>query len=163
MIELSSRILMDLGLARSKAIAVVGIAGFTCGLPSALSMDVFANQDWVWGVGLMLSGLFFAFAVVKYGVTDWREKFINTGHSDIRIGAWWDWAMRLVLVEAVVLMVWWFIQARQEGFAETWTLFSAYNIGTVLIQWGIVLVAVILANRWLVERTLSTERPRGGR
>ncbi len=162
MIELSSRILMDLGLARSKAIAVVGIAGFTCGLPSALSMDVFANQDWVWGVGLMLSGLFFAFAVVKYGVTDWREEFINTGHSDIRIGAWWDWAIRLVLVEAVVLMIWWFVQARQASFSETWTPFSAYNIGTVLIQWAIVLVVVLLANRWLVERTMGTERPREG-
>jgi NSS family neurotransmitter:Na+ symporter len=162
MIELASRILMDLGLARRKAIAVVGIAGFTCGLPSALSMDVFANQDWVWGVGLMLSGLFFAFAVVKYGVTDWREEFINTGHSDIRIGAWWDWAIRLVLVEAVVLMIWWFVQARQASFSETWTLFSAYNIGTVLIQWAIVLVVVLLANRWLVERTMSTERPREG-
>jgi NSS family neurotransmitter:Na+ symporter len=162
MIELSSRIFQDLGLPRSRAIAVVGIAGFLCGLPSALSMDVFANQDWVWGVGLMLSGLFFAFAVVKYGVTDWRETFINTGHSDIHIGRWWDWAIRLVLVEAVVLMIWWFIQARQDSFAETWTPFSAYNIGTVVIQWAIVLVCVLLTNRWLVQRTMSNWAPGEG-
>lgn len=161
MIELASRILMDLGLPRSRAIAVVGIAGIAFGTPSALNMDVFGNQDWVWGVGLMLSGFFFAFAVVRYGVTRWRQEFINTGHSDVHIGAWWDWAIRLVLVQAVVLMVWWLVQAQGEDFAATWTLFSPFNIGTVLIQWGVVLAVLILANRWLVERTLASGRLKG--
>lgn len=161
MIELASRILMDLGLPRSRAIATVGIAGILFGTPSALSMDVFGNQDWVWGVGLMLSGFFFAFAVVRYGVTRWRQEFINTGHSDVHIGAWWDWAIRLVLVQAVVLMVWWLIQAQGADFAATWTLFSPFNIGTVLIQWALVLAVLLLANRWLVERTLASERMRG--
>lgn len=153
MIELASRILMDLGLPRGRAIGMVGAAGLLFGIPSALNMDVFANQDWVWGVGLMLSGFFFAFAVLKFGVTKWRETFINTGHSDIHIGAWWDWAIRLIVVEAVVLMVWWLLQARGETFAETWTLFSAFNVGTVLIQWAIVLVLLLALNRWLGTRT----------
>jgi len=125
-------------------------------------MAIFGNQDWVWGVGLMLSGLMFAFAVVKYGVTDWREEFINTGYSDIRIGAWWDWAIRLVLVEAVVLMGWFLFQAGQGSFAETWTLFSSYNVGTVVIQWAVVLVVLLASNRWLVARTLRTESPPAG-
>lgn len=161
MIELASRILMDLGLPRSRAIATVGIAGILFGTPSALSMDVFGNQDWVWGVGLMLSGFFFAFAVVRYGVTRWRQEFINTGYSDVHIGAWWDWAIRLVLVQAVVLMVWWLVQAQGADFAATWTLFSPFNIGTVLIQWALVLAVLLLANRWLVERTLASGRMRG--
>ncbi|MFV2007824.1 MAG: sodium-dependent transporter [Longimicrobiales bacterium] len=152
MIELASRILMDLGLPRGRAIAMVGAAGLLFGIPSALNMDVFANQDWVWGVGLMLSGFFFAFAVLKFGVAKWRETFINTGHSDIHIGAWWDWAMRLIVVEAAVLMVWWLLQARGEDFAETWTMFSAFNVGTVLIQWAIVLVLLLALNRWLGAR-----------
>ncbi|NIW37843.1 MAG: sodium-dependent transporter, partial [Gemmatimonadetes bacterium] len=67
MIELASRVLMDLGMTRSHAITVVGLAGLGFGIPSALNMNIFANQDWVWGVGLMLSGFFFAFAVLKYG------------------------------------------------------------------------------------------------
>ena len=153
MIELASRILMDLGMSRGRAIVLVGAAGLLFGVPSALNMDVFRNQDWVWGVGLMLSGFFFAFAVLKYGVTKWRETFINTGYSDIRIGAWWDWAIRLVVVESIVLMVWWLLQAQGGSFAETWTLFSAFNVGTVLIQWVIVLVALVLLNRWMSART----------
>ena len=153
MIELASRILMDMGMSRGRAIALVGSAGLLFGVPSALNMDVFRNQDWVWGVGLMLSGFFFAFAVLKYGVTKWRETFINTGYSDIRIGAWWDWAIRLVVVESIVLMVWWLLQAQGGSFAETWTLFSAFNVGSVLIQWVIVLVALLLLNRWMSART----------
>lgn len=161
MIELASRILIDLGFERSRAILTVGVAGVLFGTPSALSMEVFGNQDWVWGVGLMLSGFFFAFAVVRYGVTRWRGEFINTGHSDIRIGAWWDWAIRLILVQAVVLMGWWLIQAQGASFRETWTLFSPFNVGTVLIQWGVALALLVAANRWLVDRTMAAGRMRG--
>jgi NSS family neurotransmitter:Na+ symporter len=131
MIELASRVLMDLGLTRGRA--------------------------WVWGVGLMLSGFFFAFAVLRYGVTKWRETFINQSGSDVRIGAWWDWAMRLVVVEAVVLMVWflWSARAMDEAGVTDWgatlTLLSPYNIGSVLIQSGIVLVLLIALNRWLAR------------
>ena len=154
MIELASRILIDLGLTRKHAIIAVGSAGFLLGIPSALRIGIFQNQDWVWGVGLMLSGFFFAFAVVKYGVTRWREKFINTGDSDVRIGAWWDWVVRLVMVEAVVLMAWWLWAAGggNLGSRETWTLFSAYNVGSVLIQFAIVLVVLFALNGWMVRR-----------
>jgi len=149
MIELAARALMDRGVARGKAIAIVGTAGVLFGIPSALKIGFFQNQDWVWGAGLAVSGLFFAFAVLRYGVTRWREKYINHDHSDVHIGAWWDWAMRLVVVEAVVVLGWWLWDARGEGGSATWTLFSPYNVGTVLIQWAAVLVVLLLANRWL--------------
>ena len=117
MIELAARVLMDRGVARGKAIAIVGAAGILFGIPSALNLDFFANQDWVWGVGLALSGFFFAFAVLKYGVARWRETFINHPDSDVHIGAWWDWAIRLIAVEAVVLIAWWLWAARVNTLA----------------------------------------------
>jgi NSS family neurotransmitter:Na+ symporter len=162
MIELASRVLQDLGLARGKAIAIVGIAGLLCGVPSALSMAVFQNQDFVWGVGLMLSGFFFAVAVLRYGVSEWRETFINTGHSDIRIGAWWDWAIRLVVAEAVVLITWWFWQVKGEGLAATLNPLETFGIGSTLIQWAVVLGVLIAANRFLVGRSLEGEELVGG-
>jgi NSS family neurotransmitter:Na+ symporter len=149
MIELASRILIDLGMTRGRAIAVVGTAGLLFGIPSALEIGVFQNQDWVWGVALMVSGFFFAFAVLRYGVTRWRQTFINQPGSDIHIGAWWDWAIRLVAVQAVVLAGWWLWSARGADFRATWTLLSPFNIGTVLIQFAIVLVVLLAANRWL--------------
>lgn len=155
MIELAARVLMDRGVSRGKAISIVGVAGVLFGIPSALKLGFFQNQDWVWGVGLAVSGLFFAFAVLRYGVTKWRETFINQDGSDVHIGAWWDWAMRLIVVEAVVLIGWWLWAAQVKGpdgatdWKATLTLFSSYNIGSVLIQWAAVLVVLFLANRWL--------------
>jgi NSS family neurotransmitter:Na+ symporter len=149
MIELAARVLMDLGMTRGRAIALVGAAGILFGLPSALNLDIFHNQDWVWGVGLMLSGFFFAFAVLRYGVSSWREKFINHAASDLRIGAWWDWVIRFIVVESVVLMVWWLWSAKGADFKATWSLFNPGNVGTVLIQWVVVLVILLLANKWM--------------
>lgn len=153
MIELSVRVLMDLGVVRKRAIAAVGTAGFLLGIPSALRLGYFQNQDWVWGVGLMLTGLFFAVAVLKYGVAKWRESFVDTPDSDVRVGRWWDWAVRLVVVEAVVLLGWWLWEAaRGKDFAEAWTPFSSYNAGTVVIQFVVVICVLLAANGWLARR-----------
>lgn len=180
MVELATRVLQDLGLSRGRALGLVAGAGVLFGVPSAVDLGplfgriglsvetglpFFQNQDWVWGVALMISGFFFAFAVLRYGVTLWRERFINHEHSDLRIGRWWDWAIRLVAVEAVVLTVWWLWSAVSRDPAtgeiqwrDTMTLFSSFNIGTVLIQFCVVLVAFVLANRWLSARIASGAR-----
>lgn len=52
-----------------RAIAAWWIAGvgFLLGLPSALHIGILDNQDWAWGVSLMLSGLFCALAGGRYG------------------------------------------------------------------------------------------------
>lgn len=160
MLELATRVMRDMGVPRGRAIAVVGGIGFALGIPSAVNGDVFANQDFVWGVGLMVSGLFFALAVLRFGVTRFRESFINTEHSDMRIGAWWDWAIRLVVVQALVLIVWWFAQVRAE---DPWGPFGWANMA---LQWGIALAIFIAFNGWIVRLTRpDVERetvPEGG-
>jgi len=149
MIEMASRLLMDLGVERGKAIKMVGAAGILFGIPSALKLGIFQNQDWVWGVALMVSGFFFAFAVLKFGVTKWRETYINHEDSDIHIGPWWDWAMRLVAFEAVFLAGWFLWSARGTDFRSTWTLFSPYNVGSVVIQFAIVAGVFLVLNKRL--------------
>ncbi len=147
MIELATRVLVDGGLGRKKALAIVAGAGFLLGVPSALSQATFQNQDWVWGVGLMVSGLFFAIAVLKYGVTKFREELINTEHADIRIGRWWDWAIRLVVVQAVILIIWWISEF---GVDDPW---GRYGIWNTLAQWTVAIVIFLALNRWMVDRT----------
>ncbi|MCZ6824331.1 MAG: sodium-dependent transporter [Gemmatimonadetes bacterium] len=152
MIELASRVLRDAGVARTRAILVVGTLGFLLGLPSALWPDVFRNQDWVWGVGLMLSGFFFAFAVIRYGVDRFRERVVNTEGCDLRIGRWWNVAIPLVALQAVVLMGWWLWQAvNPSDLAATFTPFSTFNVGSVLVQWSVAIAAFLALNRWLVR------------
>jgi hypothetical protein len=101
----------------------------------------------------MMSGLFFAAAVLRYGVTRFRESFINTGHSDIRIGAWWDWAVRLVVVQALVLIVWWFWQVRTE---DPWGTFGWANMA---VQWAVALAFFIALNGWLGALPAPHTRP----
>lgn len=147
MVELATRVLQDGGMRRGRAIAMVGIVGFLLGVPSAVSKDIFANQDFVWGVGLMVSGLFFASAVLRYGAGRFRESFINTAYSDIPIGGWWDWAIRLVIVEAVVLVVWWFLQVKDEP------IWGASGVANMALQFAVALVVFLALNNWMVRKT----------
>ena len=152
MIELASRVLIDFGLSRSRAIQVVGVAGFLLGVPSALSMEFFRNQDWVWSVGLMLSGLFFAILVLRYGVDRFRTRLVNREGSDLRIGRGWNLVMMLVALEALVLLFWWLSQALDlEDLAASLTPFSSFNVGTVLVQGGVVIAVLLLLNRKLAR------------
>ena len=147
MVELAVRVLHDMGVPRSRALAAVAGIGFLLGIPSALNADVFNNQDFVWGVGLMVSGLFFALAAIRYGRRRFRETLINGTHSDIAIGRWWDWVVPLLVVQAVVLIGWWFLEVRGEP------LWSAFGAGNMAVQFLVALALLIGINGWLVRRT----------
>ncbi|MFQ5584566.1 MAG: sodium-dependent transporter, partial [Calditrichia bacterium] len=88
MLELSTRTLIDFGIHRKKALPIVASITAVLGIPSAVSMKIFNNQDWVWGLGLIISGAFFTFAVLKTGVNRFREKYLVAEFNDIRVGSW---------------------------------------------------------------------------
>ena len=154
MIELATRVLIDAGLPRRTALLGVLTAGLVLGAPSALSLSVFQNQDWVWGVGLMLSGLFFSIAAARFGLERLRREVVNGPGNDLRIGRWWVVLVGVVVpVEAVTLMVWWLYEARGwdvEGWLDP---FQPATVGTVLLQWTVALVLLLLANRWLARHS----------
>ena len=157
MLELATRVLIDLGLPRRSALIGVASAGALCGLPSALSLPVFQNQDWVWGVGLMLSGFFFALAASRFGLERLRREVINGEGCDLQVGRWWNILVGVVVpVEAVTLMVWWLYEARGwdlEGWLDP---FKPFSVGTVLLQWTVGIVALLLLNKWLARRSTAT-------
>ncbi len=67
----------------------------------------------------------------------------------------------MVVVESVVLIAWWFVQAwGEEGWRANLTLFSTFNIGTTVIQWIIVLVVLLAVNRFLVKKSLAGDDDR---
>ncbi|MFC1556257.1 sodium-dependent transporter [candidate division KSB1 bacterium] len=153
MIELTTRIFIDMGMVRKKAIIFVGAIGFVLGAPSALSMGFFSNQDWVWGIGLMVSGFFIALAAIKYGVKKFREDFINLEGNDINLGRGFDFIVYLIPVQFIILIWWWFSQA------GGWTdIFSSFSVGTCLFQWGIAVIIFIIFNKWLMNKTLKDEQ-----
>ena len=151
MLELATRVLIDLGMKRRPAILGVGVAGLIFGMPSALSLPVLQNQDWVWGVGLMLAGLFFAIAASRFGLERLRTEVVNGEGCDLRIGRWWVFLVGiLVPVEAVTLMIWWLTQSRGEGWLDPRATFST---GTVLVQWAVGIAVLLALNRWLARRS----------
>ena len=160
MIELAARTLIDRGMSRGRALGAVAILALIFGIPSALSTSVLDNQDAVWGVGLMLSGLFFGVAVLRYGVDRFRREHVNSPGSDFTIGRWWNVAMVLVVVEALVLLVWWFSQTLSaEGFVASLDPIRSWSLGTLLLQWAILLAVCLGFNRWLGRTRPAGDRP----
>lgn len=154
MLELATRVLIDAGFERKKALFWIVAAGLVFGAPSALKMEIFQNQDWVWGVGLMLSGLFFAIAAARFGLERLRREVVNHEDSDLPIGRWWVLIVGfLVPLEAVTLMIWWLWEAKgwdPEGWLSP---LKPFSVGTVLLQWAVALGLLLLLNRWLVRHS----------
>ncbi|NIM52747.1 MAG: sodium-dependent transporter [Gemmatimonadales bacterium] len=154
MLEMATRIAVDLGMTRQKAVPLVGAVGFLLGLPSAWKLGFFQNQDWVWALGLMVSGLFISLAVIKFGVGRFREQLINTPEERRPVGRWFIFVIKYVIpLEFLALMIWWFYQAvavyDPEGW---WHPFHTFSVGTTVLQWGLLIAALILVNRWWAAR-----------
>ena len=157
MVELSTRTLIDFGMKRKKAIIIIASMGFLLGIPSALDLSFLANQDWVWGVGLILSGAFISFSIIRYGVDKFRTEIINGYGSDIKIGRWYNFVIGiLVPIQVVVLISWWLISSIGWD-TEWWNPFHAENFGTVIFQWTIILILFFVLNKAMVKR-LSVEK-----
>ncbi len=155
MVELSTRTLIDTGLKRKKALIIVASLAILLGIPSAIDLKFLANQDWVWGVGLILSGAFISFSIIRYGVDKFRTEIINGSGSDIKIGKWYNYVIGLLIpLQVVVLVSWWLISSISWD-PEWWNPFHSENFGTVIFQWAIVLSVLIFMNKFLVKKTLN--------
>ncbi|MCU0333280.1 MAG: hypothetical protein MUC75_08000 [Ignavibacteriaceae bacterium] len=157
MVELATRTMIDFGYERKKAIILIAILGFILGIPSALDIQFLVNQDWVWGVGLILSGAFISFSIIRYGVNKFRTEVINGYGSDIKIGRWYNFVIGiLVPIQVVILISWWLISSIGWD-PEWWNPFRAENFGTVIFQWTIILILFFVLNKAMVN-LLSVEK-----
>ncbi len=156
MIELATRVFIDAGMSRAKAIKLVAVGGFLLGMPSAINLGFLHNQDWVWAVALMVSGLFLAIAVIKYGADRFRQEQLNHEDSDLHIGRWWVFVIAvLVPIEAIGLAGWLLYNASKvDGWLNP---ISEYNVGTVIVQFAVVLTGLLLANRWIAGKTMAAD------
>ncbi len=159
MIELATRTFVDAGVSRRKAVGGVCVVGFLLGLPSALSVEFLASQDFVWAVGLVISGSFVAFAVIRYGPSRLRADMLKGSFADWDPGRTWELLIGvLVPVQAVALLGWWLWLSATVYAPETWyNPFVPYSVMNCLVQWGVVLAIFLMANRWMARRTLRAQ------
>lgn len=158
MIELASRVFVDMGYPRKVATIFICLTGFFMGLPSALSVDILANQDFVWSVGLMVSGAFMSFAIIRFGPERFRSEIVNNGEQKYTLGSWWEIIIKYVVpVEVISLLVWWIYLSISTYAPDTWyNPLSAFSVATIIVQWGIVMGLLYYYNGTISEKSSST-------
>lgn len=152
MIEVGVRNLMDMGFNRKKATIAISVAGFILGVPSAYSLNFLDNQDWVWGIGLLLSGLFVAFVLARYGLEKARTTIINTQWADFKVNKWWSVCVRLFPVMFAIITGWWIWQATTWYPDNWWDPFEVFSVGTIIFQAAIVIILALLTNNWFAKK-----------
>jgi NSS family neurotransmitter:Na+ symporter len=154
MIEMGARLLEDAGWSRKKATWGIGIVTLVLGLPSAMNMTFLDNQDWVWGVGLLVSGLLMSIGAMKVGVKKiWNEHiepYTEMKHE------WMFSAIKLFPVWFAIIFGWWTWQSITwyPGEWYKWLPISkyAFTAGTMFWQWGIVIAVSLILNNWLANK-----------
>ena len=148
-LELPTRVLIDTGLKRNRSIAVIVILVFLFGIPSARNLDFLSNQDFVWGVALMISGAMIAFLIIKQGTQQVRLE-INDTATDRKIGKWWVYVINYFIpVAAIILLIWWLSQSFVPG--EWYNPFKAFSLMSCIFQWSIVLLVLLIFNKRIAK------------
>jgi len=144
-LELPARVLVDTGLKRNRSIVVIVILVFLFGIPSARNLNFLSNQDFVWGVALMISGAMIAAMIIKQGVNKVRIE-INSVIDDRKLGKWWIYVIKwFIPVAAGILLVWWLAQSFVPG--EWFNPFRQFSFMSCIFQWSIVLLLLLIFNR----------------
>ena len=159
--EAATRNFMDHGWTRDKSIKVVALAVFICGLPSAIIFTTIdgnavpaflENQDMVWGLGLIVSGLFVAFAVWKYGIEKFRTEVINTEWNDIYIGRWYYYVVKYVFPSAFIILILWYFGELITMQTDEWWVGGTVGLMLLIMQWSIVLALFYKYNDWIADK-----------
>lgn len=156
MLELPTRIFIDAGWPRKSAILTIVSLSFALGIPSALNLNFLSNQDFVWGVGLMVSGALVAFTIIKQGATTTRKNILLSDKNDIQLGNWWDKVITYFIpMAALTLLIWWFSMAAQ---TEKWyDPFQSFSFMTCIFQWAIILAILGYYNDTLAKKMVLSQ------
>ena len=162
MYEMGTRALQDMGVSRQRAALAIGIACASVGSAAALDNDVFVSLDWVWGLGLVLGGVFIVWAVQLRGIDAFRREIVDGPGCRVRLGWTYNWILLLLVpAEAAFMLGWWLWHAAADpdysGGKDPWDPFAlgTYNAGTCVVWWGVALALLILFSPWLGRRALS--------
>ena len=137
MLELAVRNLIDFGVQRSTAVFWIVAASFVLGIPSAMSLEILGDQDFVWSVGLIISGVLMAIAALKYGLSRMISEITAESEGDWPFPVWWSITVKFVApFIGIALVSWWMIESPSFFF-------------TCLVQWGTVILIFFLMNGYI--------------
>eukprot|EP00058_Branchiostoma_floridae_P023195 XP_002608685.1 hypothetical protein BRAFLDRAFT_73907 [Branchiostoma floridae] len=137
MINSTTQVLVDWGVRRDVASVVMGVLVFLLGVPSAVNVNFLAIQDFIWGAGLILSGLVFIYLFWRYGSLNFRLNLLNEAGdgSDWKLPKAWEWLVKYVLpVEGLTLLVWWVVSTVQNETIP-WYQLGEGSLMTAFLGW----------------------------
>ncbi|XP_074644296.1 putative sodium-dependent transporter YocR [Tubulanus polymorphus] len=152
MMETVAKTIIQFGIkSRLVAVMVVVIFHFLCGLPSSISLFLLSNQDYVWNVSLLLSGLCFQGLLISYGSNRFRTDAVNnfTTGSDCYLPVIWEYICKYICpLEAVGLLIWWFVNAVTKDIARhrPWYRMANRGIFITVIEWFLLFMLAVLFN-----------------
>jgi neurotransmitter:Na+ symporter, NSS family len=156
MMQLIIRNLTDYNISKKRAAFITGAACILIGFPSAWNLDIFENQDWVWGVGLLVSGIFISFLIMRYGPAKFKRDFIDE-NSDFKVSSkYFSGMIYFIFFAGLFLVYWWMDQGYSDypWFDENgnWNVIDKFSNATIVTQWGIALVIAIVFNGWFYKK-----------
>ena len=153
MLEMTSLNLCDLGMKRKNALSWVYMAALLCGIPSALNVGFLVNQDWTWGMGLMVSGACISIAVIVFGADKFRTEKINQEGNRIILGRYYNLLIKYAIpVQVTVLIGWWFYTVIVFDPKGWWNPLSPESVGTCLVQWSLIIIVLLILNQSLAGK-----------
>ena len=155
MIELFIKNVSDLNIHRRTTLVVVIATFVIIGFPSAWSLNFFTNQDWVWGVGLILSGLFILIGVAINHPIKFKKQYIDIG-SELKIPSnYFKYSIYGNIIMAIILIYWWLSQdfsstwLNKDGY---WDVFGVYSNASTITQWMTIILVGLLINKFLYKK-----------
>jgi len=149
MFEMVVLILGSAGMKRGRATVLITLTTMLFAVPSAISPWFFNNQDWVWGVGLLISGMCMSVLVIHVGPSRFVSKFLPDISPVTRV------LVRVavpVLVPAIFLTLtaWYLVTTAMDVKSGPWSLKNPYSVTLTLAEW---FAAGLLS--WVIARFLS--------
>jgi len=147
MFELSARIFVDRGIKRTKALWIIIPVVYLLGLPSVWNLNFLSNQDFVWGIGLIISGIFIAVSIIVSGIRKFSQ---SVGEESFQnFGQWWEAIILYFVPVAGTLLLFWWMSLAATKFApgEWYNPFNPFSIMSCLVQWFVVIAVFITWNK----------------
>jgi hypothetical protein len=94
-----------------------------------------------------------AFAVIRYGLSQFRNEVDNREADDWSVGPMWEIAIGAAIpVLATVFLGWWLYQSAFVSSPDRWfDPTDPFSVKTCLVQGGVVLSVFLMLNSWMTR------------
>jgi len=156
LLELPIRVCMDFGLQRHQSVLLVWLVTALFGMPGAIYNPLLTNQNFVWGNGLILAGIFMSLVFRRCILTLSKEMGSTESGKTSAPDFWVKFIFRFFIPLQGILLLTGFVNQGVKNHPDNWwNPFAVATPATWMVQCGLVLVALYFLNgriRFLLKK-----------